>query len=123
MTSSMQLMLDAQKILLRHKPNTPQYEIVLRELRANVPAPVLAHFLRLIVQQRNGVAIVRRGVCSECHLRVSLALVSTLARSDDLHLCENCGCYLMLAPEEQAATLAAPKRVARRVATTSAVPA
>ena len=64
------------------------------KLRAQVPPPVLAHFDRLIAQGRKGVAEVRHGVCSACHLRLPAAVTATGATEEDLLLCENCGAYL-----------------------------
>lgn len=74
--------------------------MVLDALQAQIPAPVLAHFLRLIAQGRKGVGLVQHGVCSGCHLRLPAGTASLLAKSDDLHLCENCGCYLLLPADE-----------------------
>ena len=71
-------------------------------LRAQVPAPVLAHFDRLIAQGRKGVAEVRHGFCSACHLRLPAAVTATGDTDEDLHLCENCGAYLRF-PENTAA--------------------
>jgi predicted nucleic acid-binding Zn-ribbon protein len=116
MNASIEAMLQAQKILIGYAEDASQYQAALQKLRATVPAPLLAHFLRFIGQGQCGVAIVRNGICTECHLRVALAMTSALARSEDVHVCENCGCYLVLAPEEEqasAAPLAKPK--SRRV--------
>lgn len=83
------------------------------KLRAQVPAPVLAHFDRLIAQGQKGVAEVRHGVCSACHLRLPAAVTASGATDEDLHLCENCGAYLRF-PEETAAPAKLP--VASRTA-------
>lgn len=86
----------------------------LEDLRARIPAPVLAHFLRLVSQGRKAVALVQHGVCSGCHLRIPSGVAAALARPDDLHLCENCGAYLLLSPSEQPTFTVRPKPVARR---------
>ena len=78
-----------------------------RDLRATVPVPVLAHFDRLISWGRKGVALVRHGVCSECHMRVPTATVASLISPHDLYLCESCSCYLLL-PTEEIPPLPAP---------------
>jgi predicted nucleic acid-binding Zn-ribbon protein len=127
MTTLMEKLLTAQKALLRLPNKSAEHESVLHDLTKNIPAPILAHYLRLITQGRNGVALVRHGVCCECHLRVASSLAAILAKSEDLHLCENCGCYLALAPDEQStvapaaaapAPAARPARKARRVSRT-----
>lgn len=80
-------------------------------LRTQIPAPVLAHYNRLVVNRVKPIAEVRHGVCGGCHLKLA-SWVRQAAASDDLHLCENCGAYLMFVPEEPAA--AAPVRSTRR---------
>lgn len=97
----------AQQTLLRHPAASPEHTALLEDLRRRVPAPILAHFLRLVGQGSRGVALVRHGVCGECHLRVPSAIAAALVEPKDLHLCDNCGRYLLLDPEEAAATLAA----------------
>ncbi|MCF7709087.1 MAG: hypothetical protein K9N52_09345, partial [Verrucomicrobia bacterium] len=38
-------------------------------LREKIPAPVLAHYDRLANRGKKGIALVRNGVCGECHMR------------------------------------------------------
>ena len=92
----------AQGTLLRQSPNSPSCRATLQTLQQRVPAPILAHFLRLVAQQRKGVAEVRHGVCSECHLRIPSSVVAALQKPKELSLCENCGCYLLLDSAELA---------------------
>ena len=72
----------------------------IRELRAKIPEPILAHFDRMIALGRKGVAPVRHGVCSACHIRVSIGTLACLVYPKDLYLCDSCGCYLLLESEE-----------------------
>lgn len=90
----------AQPVLLREPKDLPARLALLNRLSASVPAPVLAHYLRMVEQGRKGAVEVRNGVCSGCHLRVASGIVAALVHQTDLHLCDNCGAYLMLAPEE-----------------------
>lgn len=72
----------------------------LEKLRAEIPAPILAHFDRLGARGKKGVALVRNGVCSECHLRITAGkLVNLSANPGEVHLCDNCGRYLHLPAE------------------------
>jgi predicted nucleic acid-binding Zn-ribbon protein len=120
MSTTMETLYELQGRLLQKKAATATREAGIRELREKVPPPILAHFDRLIAQGRKGVALVRGGVCGACHLRVSAATAASLVRPDDIFLCENCGCYLMLSPEESlaaerpAAPAKAPGRPARK---------
>ncbi|ACB74564.1 protein of unknown function DUF164 [Opitutus terrae PB90-1] len=93
-------MLEAQPTLMQKAQNQVTRRTVLKRLEEKVPAPVLSHYLRMVDQGRKGATVVRNGVCSGCHLRVASGIVAALARQTDLHLCDNCGAYLMLAPEE-----------------------
>jgi len=97
-----------QQLLLQKARVTPEQEAKIRQLRKKVPTPVLAHFDRIIAQGRRGVALVRHGVCCECHVRVSAGTTASLVRPKDLYLCESCGRYLLLAPEETPETAEAP---------------
>lgn len=50
-------------------------------------------------------------------MRVPIGMAASLVKADDLNLCENCGCYLTLAPDETAdesgPPIAAPVRKIR----------
>ncbi len=105
----------AQPVLLQQPPKPRDQQTILEKLQEKVPAPVLAHYLRMIGQGRKGVAVVNNGVCSACHLRVAAGTVHMLANPTDVYLCENCGAYLMLAPEEM------PEAKPRAVPTVTAV--
>jgi len=93
-----------QPTLLKPGITPAQKQAVIENLGAKVPAPILAHFLRLISSGRPGVAVVRHGVCTGCHIRVASATVHNLAEPAEVHLCESCGCYLLLPPDEMPAT-------------------
>ncbi len=98
-----------QQLLLKSSRLTSEQEAKVRQLRKNVPLPVLGHFERIIKTGRRGVALVRRGVCCECHVRVSAGTAASLIRPKDLYLCESCGRYLLLDPEEAPEAVAAPE--------------
>ena len=82
------------------------------ELRAKVPAQILAHFDRLVARGKKGVAIVRNQVCTSCHMSVPIGVIVTLRQGQDIQLCETCGRYLYLPPEvksEVVEPVASPK--------------
>ena len=70
------------------------------ELRAQIPAPILAHYDRLCVRGKKGVAVVRNQVCAGCHMRVPIGVISSILHGQDIQLCGNCGRYLCLPDEE-----------------------
>jgi len=109
------ILFEAQPRLRRGDWDCAEQQAVLRNLRGKVPQPVLAHYLRALASDRNGVGLVSHGVCGECHLRVPAATAASLAGKKDIYLCENCGCYLLLLPEE-ASTMAESANQAPAVA-------
>jgi hypothetical protein len=110
MNDMMLKLLEAQKTLLLHPGVSAENTRLIEQLRATVPAPVLAHFLRLVAQGRRGVAVVDHGVCTECHLRLPASLAAVIGDSTDLHVCEQCGSFLVATKS----TTAAPAPVAGR---------
>lgn len=112
MRTLVETLLEAQPILLQKAQNQITRRTVLKRLEETIPAPVLSHYLRMVEQGRKGAVVVRNGVCSGCHLRVASGIVAALVHPTDLHLCDNCGAYLMLAPEEMPQTHPVPELVA-----------
>jgi len=89
-----------QQLQLQTAPASPARDAEIQKLREGIPAQILAHFDRLIAQGRKGVALVRGGVCRECHIRVPSGTAASLVQPKDLYLCENCGRYLLLPLDE-----------------------
>jgi|SRR5208282_1337315 len=77
------------------------------ELREQIPAPILAHYDRLRVRGKKGLAAIRNQVCTGCHMSVPIGKITVIMRGADVQLCENCGRYLYL-PEPAEAVAAAP---------------
>ena len=110
-------LLALQQVLKRGDGATAGEVTERRRLEKKIPAPLLAHFFRQLACDRRGVALVRNGVCSECHIRLPSVSFDNLKRSDDVQLCESCGCYLALPADEEvkpAASVLAPMPVAQR---------
>jgi len=73
----------------------------INSVRAKLPQPILAHFDRQKSRGKLGIAPVRGGVCGACHLKMPLGHVAELHhKQDDLALCDNCGTYIYLPPDE-----------------------
>jgi predicted nucleic acid-binding Zn-ribbon protein len=76
-------------------------EDAINSVRAKLPAPILGHFDRQKNRGKLGIAPVRGGVCGACHLKMPLGHVAELRhKQDDLALCDNCGTYIYLPPDE-----------------------
>ena len=98
--------LDVQ--LRKSGKETAQYrrlEDTINSVRAKVPEPILGHFDRQSGRGRLGIAAVRRGICGACHLKIPLGHVAEMRhKQDDLALCDNCGTYIYLPPDEMIAS-------------------
>jgi len=78
-------------------------------IRKEIPEAILAHYDRLWVRGKKGVALVRHGVCTGCQMRLASGAKAELIRDNDVGLCDSCGRYLLLAPgEDQSAAPIAP---------------
>ena len=82
------------------------------ELRAKIPAQILAHYDRLVVRGKKGVALVRDQVCTGCHMRLPIGVITTIMHGRDIQLCDSCGRYLYLA-DPATATAAEPEPPAK----------
>ncbi len=105
MKQILETLLALEKLQLHTKALSLKDEAEILRLREKVAAPILAHFDRLIAQGKKGVAMARHGVCSECHLRISSGTLASLAYTNDVHICDNCGRYLFLAENEPAVVI------------------
>src|SRR6516225_4060909 len=78
-----------------------QVEDAIDSVRAKLPQPILGHFDRQKGRGKLGIAPVHGGVCGACHLKMPLGHVAELHhKQDDLALCDNCGTYIYLPPDE-----------------------
>lgn len=89
-------------------------EDAINSVRAKLPAPILGHFDRQKSRGKLGIAPVRGGVCGACHLKMPLGHVAELRhKQDDLALCDNCGTYIYLPPDEMVVLPAQPAGIGR----------
>jgi predicted nucleic acid-binding Zn-ribbon protein len=66
------------------------------ELRGLILPQILAHYDRLAVRGKKGVAVVRNQVCTGCHMRLPIGTLNVLMHGNDIQLCDTCGRYLYL---------------------------
>ena len=116
MKKEVDYLFELQKLQLKGKGTQAERGAEIEALRKKIGAGLLVGFDRFIERGKKSVAIVRHGVCSECHLQIPRGLVMNLTSSGDVQRCGNCGRYLYLPPEETVAP-AAP------VAVSTATPA
>lgn len=72
-------------------------------LRRQIPADLLDVYERFRVRGRKAIALVRNGVCGECHLRIPMGILVDLMHGE-LQRCGNCGRFLYL-PEDAPLTV------------------
>jgi predicted nucleic acid-binding Zn-ribbon protein len=85
----------------KDRPERRQVKDAINSVRAKLPQAILAHFDRQKSRGKLGIAPVRGGVCGACHLKMPLGHVAELHhKQDDLALCDNCGTYIYLPPDE-----------------------
>ena len=96
----MEQLLALQTIQFDLPPKTTEGQATLEKYRDQIPSPILAHYGRLVLRGKKGVAIARNGVCGECHLRIPSGTLAALAYDNEVQLCDNCGRYLYL-PEDE----------------------
>lgn len=125
----LQQLLHLQQLDLGPKAGAPATRREAAALRQELPAAVPGHYDRLVSRGKKAVAVVRRGVCTGCQMRLPSGINANLLRDDDISICDNCARYLMLAPEELApavpVVVPVKKRVVRRrspAAATAATP-
>lgn len=83
-----------QGIELGPDPATAENKEAIARLRQKIPPQIIAHYDRLRERGKNGVALVRHGVCCECHMRLSSGTHAQLLRREDVIICGSCGRYL-----------------------------
>lgn len=116
MKNVMENLFALQTLQLQSGPGQRNREGAIEAIRKTIPGIVLTHYDRLVAHGKKGVAIVRNGVCTECHLRVAIGALADLAHVSDIQVCGNCGRYLYLPANEPAVPVAARPilRTARR---------
>lgn len=68
--------------------------LAIAEARRGLPTYLLGHHDRLVARGKRSLAVVRRGVCGACHIRLPLGHQHPAARGGDLDVCDNCGVFL-----------------------------
>jgi len=103
--SIVETLLEVQRIELENRRLSREQQEQAGKLRAQVPASVLERFDRWVGRKKRAVAIVRNGVCGECHLRLPSGTLASLAYTTEIHYCDNCTRFLYL-PEDEPLWLA-----------------
>lgn len=84
------------------------------DLRAIIPEPILGHYDRLRARDKKGVAVVRNQVCTGCHMKLPIGVITILMQDRDIQLCDSCGRYLYLEPQAPAPVDAAPAKPVKK---------
>jgi predicted nucleic acid-binding Zn-ribbon protein len=111
MNSTIQNLLKLQSIEFGEQKGS---EKEIARLRAGIPEPILGHYDRLRARDKKGVAVVRNQVCTGCHMRLPIGVITILMQDRDIQLCDSCGRYLYLEPQVATPEPAAPVKPARK---------
>lgn len=66
----------------------------IESLRAQLPTAILGHHDRRITTGQKSLAVVRKGTCGGCHLKLPRGHQSAAKANTDLDVCDNCGIFL-----------------------------
>ncbi|MEW6159211.1 MAG: C4-type zinc ribbon domain-containing protein [Verrucomicrobiota bacterium] len=80
--------------------NSASEETQINKLRLKIPPAILGSFDRFLVRGKKAISSVRKGVCSECHMKLTIGLVVTLMKRESIERCPNCGRFLHLSEDE-----------------------
>jgi predicted nucleic acid-binding Zn-ribbon protein len=116
MQKIMEQLLALQSLVLGPHPVVAELETEVRERRTQIPPAILGRFDGLVHRGKKAVALVRNGVCSECHLRVSLGTLARLSHTSEVHTCDNCGRFLLVSPTEDVVVSGLVKKRKRKPA-------
>jgi predicted nucleic acid-binding Zn-ribbon protein len=111
MNATIQNLLKLQLIEFGDEKGT---EKQIAELRTNIPEPILGHYDGLRIREKKGVAVVRNQVCTGCHMKLPIGVITTLMQDRDIQLCDSCGRYLYLEPQAPAPTPAPAAKPAKK---------
>jgi len=100
MRKIMEQLLALQKLQFDARSRSSESKAEMEKLREKVSTPILAHYERLVLRGKKGVAIARNSVCGECHLRITSGKRIGLVYANEVQVCDNCGRYLYL-PEDE----------------------
>jgi predicted nucleic acid-binding Zn-ribbon protein len=89
-------LLELQNLELGETTKTPE----ILALRKNIPSKALMQYDRLQSRGKKGVALVRNGVCSGCHIRVPIGKINSLILGASVLTCDSCGRFLYISPEQ-----------------------
>ncbi len=100
MKNVIELLLNLQGLEMGLDPKAPQNASEIGRLRQAIPPQIIAHYDRLRARDKKGVALVRHGVCAECHMRLASGIHAELMRAEDIVICDSCGRYLIIPKED-----------------------
>lgn len=106
---------ELQELELSATAGSPEVKRTIESIRKQTPEPIMGHYDRLMARGKKAVALVQHGVCTGCRMRLPSGAYATLLRDNDICMCDNCGRYLLLAPDEQVlpAKAAAPAQTTK----------
>ena len=100
MTNVINNLMALQELQLKTQKSTPNRMEQMEALRSEIPESLVRIFDHFVARKRKSVAVVRNGVCGECHLKIAIGILGSLAFGQSVQQCGNCGRFLYL-PEDE----------------------
>lgn len=97
---TIQRLFELQELEMGPKAEAPEARRAAETVRKDIPETILAHYDRLRLRGKKGVAIVRHSVCTGCQMKLASGVYAKLLRDDDIGICDTCGRYLLLGADE-----------------------
>ena len=96
-----------QRQLKRGGATDAPIALEIESLRALLPTAILSHHDARRARGKVSVAPVTRGICRSCSLAIPRGRLAELCRTEgEVNVCDNCGAFIYLGDEEQAAATA-----------------
>lgn len=99
-----------QKLELVPGKALPERDQQIVALRGKIPDRLLTHYDSLMANGRNGVALVRNGICSECHQPVVASARNGFTHGHPIQMCIHCRCFLYWPDDEDSGKQAPASR-------------
>ena len=98
-------LLELQSLYLDHKraraPRKAKLQVAMEKIKNRMPEHLVQRVEDYLQRDRLALVPGDNGICGGCHIRLPNGVSNTIALSDELFLCENCGCLVYAQDDER----------------------
>ena len=91
-------------------PRKAKLQVAMDRIRNRVPEHLIQRVEDYLGRDKLALVSGDTGICGGCHIRLPNGVANTIAFSDDLFLCENCGCFVYARAEDPASIISSSDR-------------